>query len=79
MSDGTYIMVESSKLSEGDLIVVITRTSTLTGSDSSNEEGGRGEMGGFGGSGGGFPGGDFDFGNFDPSQMPGGGFSSFGG
>lgn len=66
-SDGTYILVESDELSEGDLIVVTRLTSTQTGSDSQ----------GSGGFGGGFPGGmdfsDFDFGNFDPSTMPQGG------
>ena len=78
MSDGSYIMIESGNLSEGDLVVVITRTSTLTGSEGSDDDG-RGGMSGFpGGSGGfpggSFPGGDFDFGDFDPSQMPSGGF-----
>ena len=76
MSDGTYIRIDSSSLDEGDLIVVITYTSTDTGNGSSGSgSGGMGEFGGFGGGGmGGFPGGDFDFGNFDPSQMPSGGF-----
>lgn len=70
MSDGSYILVESDELAEGDLIVVTRLTSTQTGSDSQ----------GSGGMGGGFPGGgmdfgDFDFENFDPSTMPqGGGF-----
>ena len=78
MSDGSYIMIESGNLSEGDLVVVMTRTSTLTGSEGSDDDG-RGGMSGFpGGSGGfpggSFPGGDFDFGDFDPSQMPSGGF-----
>ena len=79
MSDGSYVMVESSSLKEGDLVVVITRTSTQTGSEASDEEGGRGGFGGMGGGMGGFPGGDFDFENFDPSQMPSGGFPGFGG
>jgi len=73
-------MIESGDLSEGDLVVVITRTSTLTGTEDSDANG-RGEMGDFGGfpdGMGGFPGGDFDFGDFDPSQMPSGGFP-FGG
>jgi len=80
MSDGSYVMIESGDLSEGDLVVVITRTSTLTGTEDSDANG-RGEMGDFGGfpdGMGGFPGGDFDFGDFDPSQMPSGGFP-FGG
>ena len=70
MSDGSYILVESDELAEGDLIVVTRLTSTQTGSDSQ----------GSGGMGGGFPGGgmdfgDFDFENFDPGTMPqGGGF-----
>lgn len=70
MSDGSYMIVKSDELSEGDLIVITKVTSTQTGSDKSNEQGG------FGG-GNGFPGGmdfgDFDFGDFDPSQMPQGG------
>lgn len=79
MSDGSYIMIESNDLEEGDLIVVTQITSTLTGAEGENES----EMGGFpgGGMGGGmegFPGGDmdfsdFDFENFDPGQMPQGG------
>ena len=79
MSDGSYIMIESDELEEGDLIVVTQVTSSLTGAEGENESG----MGGFpgGGMGGGmegFPGGDmdfsdFDFENFDPSQMPQGG------
>lgn len=70
MSDGSYILVKSDELAEGDLIAVTRLTSTQTGSDSQ----------GSGGMGGGFPGGgmdfgDFDFENFDPSTMPqGGGF-----
>lgn len=70
MLDGSYILVESDELAEGDLIVVTRLTSTQTGSDSQ----------GSGGMGGGFPGGgvdfgDFDFENFDPGTMPqGGGF-----
>lgn len=82
MSDGSYMLIESDELEEGDLIVITKVTSTLTGSESEDEEGGFG--GGFGGMGGmgGFPGGsggmdfgDFDFENFDPSQMPQGGGS----
>lgn len=78
MSDGSYMLIKSDKLSEGDLIVITKLTSTLTGSDS-DQNGGMGGMGGFPGGGGGFPGGmnfeDFDFENFDPSNMPqGGGF-----
>lgn len=70
MSDGSYILVKSDELAEGDLIAVTRLTSTQTGSDSQ----------GSGGMGGGFPGGgmdfgDFDFENFDPGTMPqGGGF-----
>ena len=54
MSDGSYILVESDELAEGDLIVVTRLTSTQTGSDSQ----------GSGGMGGGFPGGGMDFGDF---------------
>ena len=82
MSDGTYMIIESDEISEGDLIIITNVTSTLTGSDSEGE-GGRGGFGGMGGfpGGGGMDFGDFDFENFDPSQMPGGmgGFSGFGG
>ena len=71
MSDGSYIMIESDKLAEGDLIIVTKVTSTATGSDNDNTGGG---MGGFpGGGGGGMDFGDFDFGDFDPSQIPNGG------
>ena len=78
MSDGTYIIIESDDISEGDLIIITNVTSTLTGSDGEGE-GGRGGMGGFpGGMGGSMNFGDFDFENFDPSQMP-GGFGGFGG
>ncbi len=85
MSDGSYILVESDDLAEGDLIVITKLTSTLTGSTSDE---GSGNMGGFGGGGmGGFPGGNFgggerpDFGgDFDPGNMPSGGFpGGFGG
>ena len=74
MSDGTYMIIESDEIAEGDLIVITKITSTLTGSDSEGEDGrgGFGGMGGFPG-GGGMNAGDFDFENFDPSQMPGGG------
>ncbi len=82
MSDGTYMLIESSSLEEGDLIVITKITSTMTGSDS-NSEGGRGDFGGggFGGGGfggGGFPGGEMPEG-FDPSQFGGGSFPGFGG
>ncbi len=82
MSDGTYIIVESSSLKEGSLIVITKITSTLTDSDNGSE-GGRGDFGGggFGGGGfggGGFPGGEMPEG-FDPSQFGGGNFPSFGG
>lgn len=72
MSDGSYMMIESDELAEGDLIVITQITSTLTGSDSEGESGGFGGMGGFPG-GGGMDFGDFDFENFDPSQFPQGG------
>ncbi len=82
MSDGSYTIVESDEIAEGDLIVIVTLTSTQTGSDSEGS-GGFGGMGGFGGGRGegGMNFGDFDFENFDPSQMPGGGggFGGFGG
>lgn len=80
MSDGSYILVDSDELSEGDLVVVITKTSTLTGSENSGEgEYPGGMSGGFpGGMSGGFPGGDMPEG-FDPSQMPGGFPGGFGG
>lgn len=65
MSDGTYILIGSDELSEGDLIVITEITSTLTGSDS--------ETSGMSGFGGGMGFGDFE--NFDPGNMPqGGGF-----
>lgn len=71
MSDGSYMMIKSDELAEGNLIVVTQITSTLTGSDSEGEGGGFGDMGGF--PGGGMDFGDFDFENFDPSQFPQGG------
>ncbi len=81
MSDGTYTIIESDEIEEGDLIIIITLTSTQTGSGSegSGFGGMSGGPGGFGG--GGMDFGDFDFENFDPSQMPGGGggFGGFGG
>lgn len=79
MSDGSYMMIESDQLAEGDLIVITQITSTLTGSDSEGKGGGFGGMGGFPG-GGNFDFGDFDFENFDPSQFPqgGGGFPGMG-
>lgn len=86
MSDGSYILIESDELAEGDLIVITKLTSTLTGSTSDE---GSGNMGGFGGGGmGGFPGGMGDFGggerpdfggDFNPGNMPSGGFPGFGG
>lgn len=77
MSDGSYMIIESDKLAEGDRIVIIRITSTLTGSDNEGEGGGFGGMGGFPG---GMDFGDFDFENFDPSQFPqgGGGFPGMG-
>ena len=82
MSDGSYMIIESDEIAEGDLIVITKITSTLTGSDSEDSEGGFGGMGGFPGGGGGMDFGDFDFENMDPSQMPnmgGGGFPGMGG
>ncbi len=75
MSDGSYILIETDDLSEGDLIVIVTLTSTQTGSSSDGSSG----MGGFGGGGrpGGMDFGDFDFGDFDPSNMPSGGMGGF--
>ncbi|MBS6226248.1 efflux RND transporter periplasmic adaptor subunit [Parabacteroides johnsonii] len=70
MSDGSYMMIESDELAEGNLIVVTKITSTLTGSDSEGEGGGFEGMGEFPG---GMDFGDFDFENFDPSQFPQGG------
>lgn len=81
MSDGSYVLVDSDDLSEGDLIIVITKTSTLTGSENSGEGEYPGGMSGFPGGNGSFPGGEMPDG-FDPSQMPGGfpgGFGGFGG
>ncbi len=85
MSDGSYILIESDDLAEGDLIIITKLTSALTGSTSEDEGG----MGDFGGGGmGGFPGGMGDFGGgerpdfgggFDPGNMPSGGFPGFGG
>lgn len=76
MSDGSYIVIESDELADGDLIVLTKLTSTQTGSDNEGQ-GGAGGMGGF-------PGGmdfeDFDFENFDPNNMPqGGGLPGMGG
>lgn len=77
MSDGSYILIESDELAEGDLIIMTKITSTLTGSDGEKEGGGFGGMGGFPG---GMNFGDFDFENFDPNKMPqgGGGFPGMG-
>ncbi|MCC8191716.1 MAG: hypothetical protein LIO41_01540 [Ruminococcus sp.] len=61
-SDGSNIIVESDDLEEDDLIVIVTITSTQTGStsdDSDSTFGGRGDMGG------GMDFGDFDFESFD--------------
>ena len=68
LSDGSYILIESDELAEGDLIVITKITSTQTGSDSESQ-GGFGGMSGFPG-GGGMDFGDFDFENFDPNNMP---------
>ena len=85
MSDGSYIMIESDELAEGDLIILTEVSTTATGSDSESSSGfGGGSMGGFGGGMPGGMGGNMDFSDFDPSQMPqgggfGGGMGSFGG
>ncbi len=80
MSDGSYTIIESDELQEGDLIVIVTLTSTLTGSDSEEEGGFGGFGGGRGPGGGGMDFGDFDFENFDPSNRPdNGGFGGMGG
>ena len=75
MSDGSYILITSGELADGDLIVITKLTSTRTGSDSENQ-GGFGGMGGFPG-GGGMDFGDFDFENFDPNNMPPNGGNGF--
>ncbi|MCD8219748.1 MAG: HlyD family efflux transporter periplasmic adaptor subunit [Ruminococcus sp.] len=69
MSDGTYILIKSDELSEGDLILITNVTSTLTGSDIGDDGG---MMGGFSGD----MRGDMDFGDMDFGDMPqgGGGF-----
>ena len=72
MSDGTYILIKTEDLKEGDLIVSTTVTSNLTGSSANSN--GRNEFPG----GGGFPGGGNFPENFDPSNFPSGGFPSFG-
>ena len=72
MSDGSYMLIESDELSEGDLIVITKLTSTQTGSES-EDQGGFGGRGGFPGGNGGMDFGDFDFENFDPNNMPDGG------
>lgn len=81
MSDGSYILIESDELEEGTLIIITKITSTLTGSeneDENNRFGGMSGMSGFPGGAGGMDFGDFDFENFDPSQMPqGGGMGGF--
>ena len=81
MSDGSYILIESDDLSEGDLIVITKVTSTRTGSDRDSERGGFGGMSGMPGmpGGGGMDFSDFDFENFDPGQRPEGGFGGGGG
>lgn len=72
MSDGTYMIASSDKLSDGSLIVLTRITSTATGSEKESDN--RNNMN--------FPGGsgfNFDFNNFDPSQIPqGGGFNGGG-
>ncbi len=75
MSDGSYILIESDELADGDLIVITKITSTQTGSDTENQ-GGFGGMGGFPG-GDGMEFGDFDFENFDPNNMPPNGGNGF--
>ena len=78
MSDGSYILIESDELVEGDLIIITKITSTQIGSDNENQGGGFGSMGGFAG-GGEMDFGDFDFENFDPSSIPNGFSGGFGG
>jgi HlyD family secretion protein len=79
MSDGSYILVESESLQEGDLIVITKITSTQTGSDKESERGSfPGGMSGMPNMPGGMDFGDFDFENFDPGQRPEGGFGGFG-
>ena len=78
MSDGSYILIESDELADGDLIVITKITSARTGSDSENQGGGFGGMGEFPG-GGGMNFGDFDFEDFDPSNIPDGFPGGFGG
>ena len=71
MSDGSYILIESDQLAEGDLILLTKVTSTLTGSETEEENGGFG-----GGMRGGFGGGEMPEGmegGFDPGNMPQGG------
>ena len=93
MSDGSYMRIDSDELSEGDLVVITTVTSTLDGTETSEDGSGMGfgGMGGMmpGGMGGmmpggmgGFGGGDFNFEDmedFDFSQFPQGGGMGFGG
>ena len=69
MSDGSYIMVETGNIYEGDLVMIITRTSNQTGSSSSgnNMSGGRPD----------FSGGMPDFGGGMPDFS--GGMPNFGG
>ena len=75
MSDGSYILVESDELEEGDLIVVTKVTSTQTGSDKESDRSGfPGGMSGMPNMPGGMDFGDFDFDSFDPGQRPEGGF-----
>lgn len=83
MSDGSYILIESDELEEGDLVVITKVTSTLTGSEGEGSDSGFGGMGGFGDVGDlsgldGMDFEDFDFENFDPGQMPQGGGDLFG-
>ncbi len=66
MSDGSYIMIESDELEEGDLIIMSEVSTTATASDSDDTSSG---FGGFGG-GGNMGGGDMDFGDMDFSNMP---------
>lgn len=65
MSDGSYIMIESDEISEGDLILIKEVSTNSDGSDSDSNSGG-----GFGG---GMDFGNMDFSNFDPDNMPQGG------
>ncbi len=66
-SDGSYALIDTDELQEGDLIFIVTMTSNVDSSQNNNESG----NGRF--PGGGFNGGDFNFGDFgDFGNFPGG-------